>query len=252
MNTAPACVLGALLCKLEETVLTVPADHIILYEDRFWNAFDIAIGALMDFGGLFTFGITPTRAETGYGYIEMGKEVSDGVFHSKNFKEKPNHEKAKKYFEKGDFLWNSGMFLWKAGDLITEMKKHAPGVTEPLEGLDPRDSRALEMAYRNVEKVSVDHALMERSSNVMVIPADPGWSDVGSWASIRELIGYTKAGRNRSIEGSERVFIKAPDDRKVAVIGLEDIIVVETEEGILVLNEKFAQDVRSVFRSFMS
>ncbi len=243
-NTAPACVLGALKCDSKEILLTVPADHIIRDEPAFWESFDRGVSALEKVGGLFTFGIEPTRPETGYGYIEVGTELARGAFEVKRFREKPNLETAREFISRGGFLWNSGMFLWRSGEFLGEMREHAPEVIDPLTDIDLCDVETLEKTYSGVERISIDNALMERSENVRVVPSDPGWSDVGSWESVRELAGYSAEGPNRALVDSERIFIRTSEGRKVAVVGLKDVIVVETEEGLLVLNEKNSQDVR--------
>ena len=249
MNTAPACVLGALKSEKTESLLTVPADHIFRNEPAFWDSFDRGISVVDKVGGLLTFGIEPTRPETGYGYIEVGSEIRDGVFEVKRFMEKPDPETAREFLSRGGFLWNSGMFLWKAGEFLKEMSEHAPEVMEPLCDVDPDNPVSIEKAYSGVERISVDNALMERSARVRVVPSDPGWSDVGSWESVRELSGYSGEGRYRALVDSERIFIKAPEGRKVAVVGLKDVIVVDTDEGLLVLNGKSSQDVRKAVRN---
>lgn len=251
MNTAPACALASLLCKEDEFVLTVPADHLIKNEDAFWTSFDLAINALQKLGGLFTFGIEPKRAETGYGYIEIGKQLMEGVFDVVRFTEKPDKETAEGFLSKGGFLWNSGMFLWKAGEFIREMREFSPGVMDHLDGIDITDSTSLRKAYGKMDRISVDNAVMERSSKVRVAPTDPGWSDVGSWASIREIVGNTLESPNRSLQASNNILIKAPISRKIAVIGLNNVIVVDTEEGLLILNADLAQDVRKSARSLL-
>jgi mannose-1-phosphate guanylyltransferase len=248
MNTAPACVLGALKCDGGEILLTVPADHIIRDEEAFWESFDKGVSALEKAGGLFTFGIEPTRPETGYGYIEVGEELEEGVFEVKRFREKPNLETAREFISRGGFLWNSGMFLWRSGEFLDEMMKHAPEVINPLRDIDLEDQKILEQAYSNVERISVDNALMERSGSVRVVPCDPDWSDVGSWESVRELAGYSTEGPRTAFIDSERILVRAPEGRKVAVVGLKDLIIVETDEGLLVLNEKRSQDVRRAAR----
>ncbi len=251
MNTAPACALASLLCKEDELVLTVPADHLIRNEVAFWTTYNLAVRALKNLGGLFTFGIEPNRAETGYGYIEIGDQLMDGIFDVVRFTEKPDQVTADGFISKGGYLWNSGMFLWKAGEFIKEMKEYSPLVMDHLNGIDVTDGTSLKKAYEKMDRISVDNAVMERSSKVRVAPTDPGWSDVGSWVSIREIVGNTREGPNRSLHGSENILIKAPSSRKIAVIGLKNVIVVDTEEGLLILNADLAQDVRKSARSLL-
>ncbi|HBF10226.1 mannose-1-phosphate guanylyltransferase [Thermotoga neapolitana] len=246
-NTAPACFVGTKLAEDDEPVLVLPADHRISDVEKFWETMEKALDAVEKYGGLFTFGIVPTRPETGYGYIEVGKELEDGVHEVAQFREKPDLETAKRFLESGRFLWNSGMFLWKAKEFIEEVKVCEPAIYEHLKDVDPRDFEAMKKAYEKVPSISVDYAVMERSKKVRVVKADFEWSDVGNWSSVREIEGYTEESENVVLVDSERVFVK-PHDKPIAIVGLSDVIVIDTPNGILICKEEHAQKVREVVR----
>ncbi|MFO8051021.1 MAG: mannose-1-phosphate guanylyltransferase [Thermoplasmatota archaeon] len=249
-NTAPACMLGALLSDKDEMDLVLPADHMMPDHDAFWNIFDKAMNAARMFGGLFTFGISPTRPETGYGYIERGKELAPDIYSVSRFKEKPDQATAKVYLESSDLFWNSGMFLWKAGDLIDEMEKCSPDIHGPMADLDPGDPSRMDRTYDKIPSRSIDYAVMERSDAVRMVMGDLSWSDVGSWDSVRELEGTSKDGGDLSLVMSRGVFLRSDIDRPVAVIGLEDITIVDSPEGLLVCSKGSAQHVREAAKRF--
>ncbi|MCD6551180.1 mannose-1-phosphate guanylyltransferase [Thermotoga sp.] len=250
-NTAPACFVGTKLAEDDEPVLVLPADHRIPDVDKFWRTVEKALNALEKYGGLFTFGILPTRPETGYGYIEIGPELEEGVHEVSKFKEKPDLETAKKFVESGRYLWNSGMFLWKAKEFIEEVKMCEPAIYEHLNSVDPRDFEAMKEAYEKVPSISVDYAVMERSKKVRVVKANFEWSDVGNWSSVREIEGCTEESKNVILVDSTRVFVK-PHDKPIAVVGLSDVIVIDSPNGILVCKEESSQRVRDVVKKLKS
>ncbi|HOB15649.1 MAG TPA: mannose-1-phosphate guanylyltransferase [Defluviitoga sp.] len=247
-NTAPACMLGTLVAEENEIVTILPADHFIPNKDAFWDTLNKGIEAASKYIGLFTLGITPTRPETGYGYIEVCSELEPNIFKVKSFKEKPDQQTAKTFIEKGNFFWNSGIFIWKKEVFLKEMEHHAYEIYEQLINIDPFDIYTLKEIYPNVKKISIDYALMEKSKNIYVIKTDLLWSDVGNWVSVRELTGYSDDSKNVHIIDGENVFVKT--DKKVGVIGLSNIVVVESEEGILITTEEKAQKVRNISQKF--
>ncbi len=250
MNTAPACAVGSMLADPDEIVLTVPADHLIPETEKFWDLMDIAIEGLNEHGGLFTFGIRPDRPETGYGYIGLGRSLMEGIHEVRSFREKPDLKTANEFLSSGRFLWNSGMFLWKAGELLSEMERCCPLVIEPFRGIDPRNKDQMKKAYNRTEQISIDNAVMERSSKVRVVPTDIIWSDVGSWESMKEIDGGSKESPRLSLEGSKNVLVRSETGRRIAIVGLSDIIVVDTPDGLLVLDPRSSQKVRKVSKYF--
>jgi mannose-1-phosphate guanylyltransferase len=245
-NTAAACAIGALLADRDEFQLVVPADHMINDPDDFWKAFDYGLNILKHRKGLMTFGIKPTRADTGYGYIESGDTVSKHVFRVRSFIEKPDQIKADSLLKEGGYFWNSGMFLWKAGFFLEELRKCSPDILGPMEDIDPRNSEQMEKVYHSLPSRSVDYAVMEISKNVMMVKGSFDWSDVGNWSSIRELDGYSKSDLKNILVDSERIFIKTDSERPIAVIGLKDILIIDTGNGLLICSENEAQKVREV------
>lgn len=249
-NTAAACMAGMLMVDDDETVLILPADHRIPDKTAFWRFIRLAEEGAETFGGLYTFGIKPTRPETGYGYIEAGEKFNDQILKAAHFREKPVREVAEDYLKKGNFFWNSGMFLWKREDFLKEMSQCSPEVFNPLVKMNPFDAENVVAYYENCPAISIDYALMEKSEQVRVVPVALDWSDVGNWESIRELEGYSDISEKTSFIDCEKNFVKSQSGKKVGIIGLNGIIVVETDEGILVCREEDCQKVREVSRFF--
>jgi len=245
-NTAPACALAALISNPEEVNLVVPADHHIPEPEGFWRSFDIALKSLETGGGLHTFGIHATRPETGYGYIEAGEEISDGVRRVRRFVEKPDLRTAEGFLDAGDFFWNSGMFLWKAGEFLSELSKCSEDIFKPMSGLDPRDTAQIDRVYPSLPGRSVDHAVMERSKNVKMVRGGFGWSDVGNWLSLKELEGETRSGEGLVLVDSEDLYIRSEMKRPIGVVGLSGVIIVDTREGLLVCSQYDVQKVREI------
>lgn len=238
-NTAPACTFGTLKAEDDEVVLIVPADHYIPDKVAFWNAMERGNSILERQDGIVTFGIVPTRPETGYGYIEASEECEESVMVAKKFHEKPRYEVAVDYLDAGDFFWNSGMFMWKKGYFVSQMKKHASDVIEPfLTGND------IDEIYNTVPSISIDYALMEKADKILVVKASFVWSDVGNWKSLEE-IGITSSESVVTIDG-ENVFVRTT--KPTMVLGLSDIIVIETDNGILVSDKKDLEKIREGLR----
>ncbi|MGA1848243.1 MAG: mannose-1-phosphate guanylyltransferase [Thermoplasmatota archaeon] len=248
-NTAPACALAAMLSDPGEVNLVVPADHHIPRPDDFWRSFDIAMGDLVSRGGLFTFGIQPTRPETGYGYIEAGERISEGVWAVERFIEKPDLERADIFSRSGGHYWNSGMFIWKAGEFLSELKRYAEDVHGPISGIDPRSPEQLEKVYPNLPKISVDHAVMERSDRIKMVEGDFKWSDVGNWLSLKEMEGSFSQKSGVVEIDSDNVFIRSTGKRPIGVVGLNDVIIIDTEHGLLICSDRNVQKVREVYRA---
>lgn len=243
-NTAPACTLATLVADKNEVVFILPADHYIPDVERFWRIIFKAVNAAKAYNGLFTLGINPTRPETGYGYIESGSEIEEGIFEVTSFREKPNVETAIDFMKKGKFYWNSGMFIWKSDVFFEEMKKYNPSIVEKLKDIDPRDIEKLREIMPEVERISIDYALMEKSKKVYTVKSNFSWSDVGNWLSVRELKGYSDKNENVKVIEGENVYVSSK--KFVGIIGLSNIVVVETENGILVANEEKVQKVREI------
>jgi mannose-1-phosphate guanylyltransferase len=260
-NTAPCIGLAAAFLRErnpEAVMAVLPADHHIADPEGFARAAKLALSQASE-GEIVTLGIRPSRPETGYGYIEMGEPVegSEGVFWAEGFKEKPDAETAKKYVEQGTFLWNSGMFFMSAGRIMSEIDSWLPGLAEALgrisESLALGRSafeETLSSVYPSIEPVSVDYGIMEKVSAMQVVPADFGWNDVGSWAAVADIHpaderGNVSLGDNLLID-TDGSIVFSDDGRTVALLGVSDLVVVSSGEGVLVCPKSKAQEVREV------
>ncbi|PIW26842.1 MAG: mannose-1-phosphate guanylyltransferase/mannose-6-phosphate isomerase [Rhodospirillales bacterium CG15_BIG_FIL_POST_REV_8_21_14_020_66_15] len=245
-NTAPALAVAALILREidpEAIILAMPSDHRIADEDDFVRTIANATSVAED-GWLTTLGITPTASETGYGYIRVGGPV-DGNYSIRRvarFEEKPNKARAEKLLEGGEHLWNSGIFLFPVGKLLDEMRRTAPEVVDAcLDALAKatctQDYVMLDRAYARSPDISVDHAVLEHTEGAAVVKADMGWSDIGSWHALRETQGADADGNvvdgNVIVDDVSNSYIKA-NGRLVAAIGLRDVVVVDTDDAVLV------------------
>lgn len=260
-NTAPAVAMAALQIAdqfgPDAKLLVLAADHLILDQLAFQRAVAEAV-RLADADYLVTFGIVPTAPETGFGYIEAGGVIDgDGNGQSvRRFVEKPPLEKAKAYLAAGNFFWNSGMFCFKAGALLAELEKHAPEVYlaclacwQAMAGQNSNMHEIPSDLFAAVPDTSIDYAVMERSARVAVVPADMGWSDIGSWSAVRDLTA-ADAQNNRVIGeailvDSRNTYIQS-DDRLVAAVGLDDLMIIDTPDALLVAHPDKAQDVKKI------
>ena len=249
-NTAPAVVAAALVSHPEEVLVVLPSDHLIADDAAFAEAVTEAV-ELASKGDLVTFGIEPTRAETGYGYIEKGAAI-EGGFRVVRFKEKPDDEEAKRLLARGGHLWNSGMFLFTAGRILEEARRHMPELVEGVTGALPshRTGR-IELGddFSEVASISVDHAVMEKTEHAVVVPLDAGWSDIGSWQAVWALSSRDDAGNVLSgdvvaldVTGS---YVRS-GSRTIAIAGVDDLVVVETPEVVLIVPREKAQLVRDL------
>jgi len=254
-NTAPAIGLAAmeLYRKDPEAIMAVlPADHIIEDGKPFRRALKAAAEAALD-GHLVTFGVVPTGPETGYGYIKSGlpvyKKKMDGfdVKKVERFVEKPDIRRARQYLKDGGYYWNSGIFLWKVTRILEELKTHLPDIHRRLEAIGEGGDR--EEAYAGMEAISIDHGVLEKAHDVVVIPADFPWSDIGSWSSLGGILEADEAGnviKGRVVDLGSTNSIILGCDRLVGSIGLDDMILVDTPDATLVCPRKNAQDVKSI------
>jgi len=259
-NTAPAVALAAALIAREDpdgTMVVLAADHHISREDIFRDVVRSAAAAAQG-GSLVTLGIHPTRAETGYGYIELGDPVSEGVWRVVRFREKPDLETAIAYVRSGRYAWNSGMFVWRVESILAALERHMPelydGALGVVDAPAGRLQGAIEELFRTAPKTSIDYGVMEPHDDVVVLPAEIGWSDVGSWASVAELTpvdGDGNASRGDVVfVDARRCFVDA-SRRTVALVGMRDCVVVETDDAVLVCKLERCQDVRAVVEELL-
>jgi len=259
-NTAPALVLAALHLERvdpESVMVVLAADHSIRLADEFINLLKKAEEAAKQ-GYLVTFGIKPNRPETGYGYIKAGDPFNDGdslgVSKVAAFVEKPNIETAREYVRQGNYYWNSGIFVWKTRTFLQEMEKYAPilyqGLLEIKKSIGtPAEAEVIDQVFKRYEPISIDYAVMEKTDKAAVIPADIGWSDVGSWTALDDVSDKDASGNvitGNVIDIGSRDSIIYAEKRLVATIGLKDAVVVDTPDATLVCSKDKAQDVKKV------
>jgi len=255
-NTAPTIGLAAHeICRRDADGLMVvlPSDHVITKQAEFIGV----LGAGCRFatkGRLVTVGLKPTEPHTGYGYVRMGSlaERSDGqeVFQVLEFVEKPDLPTARRYVDSGQYLWNGGMFIWRASTLLHNLEKLQPamagGLAEIARNGGVGSVPNLRRLYPGLEKISIDYAVMEKASDVFVIAADIGWSDVGSWSVAYDLHDKDEDGQVRpahSLSMNSRGNMIFSPKKYVVTVGVDDLIIVETEDALLVCKRQSSQDV---------
>lgn len=257
-NTAPAIALAAayLTANGDDPIMVVlPADHIIKDEVRFRAHLGAAIVAA-ESGKLITFGIQPTRPDTGFGYIKVHREDHpDGVLAVDRFTEKPDENTAKKFLQEGNYYWNSGMFVWRASVILAEIQQYLPEVYRVVQTIVSRSSlsgsfqQAVDEHFSAMPSISIDYGVLEKSSRVSLVPCDIGWNDVGSWQAVHEISPQDEKGN--AVQGNvvavncKNSLIRS-EKRLVAGIGLEDICVIETADAVLVAKSDQTQRVREV------
>lgn len=260
-NTA-ACIGYAAIQILKENgdgiMCVFPSDHFIKNEEKFTTVLKKAAQVANDTDKLITIGIQPTFPSTGYGYIKFDNtsrnQYDTQAFGVVEFVEKPNFDKAKSYIDSGNYLWNSGIFVWKASTILNNFKRFLPNVYSKLEeisqylGTDLENEKLKEI-YPTIPSISIDYGIMERSDEVAVIPGDFGWNDVGSWDSLGAIYPADDEGnivKGLHIKIDTKNTIIHSNGRLITTIGLENMIVVETEDALLVCPKDKAQDVKKI------
>jgi mannose-1-phosphate guanylyltransferase len=248
-NTAP-CIAwaNAVVSRLdpEAVVAVLPSDHFIGDEPAFRKVLEQAIESARG-GRVTTIGIVPTRPETGYGYIELGDDLGNGVRKVARFVEKPNRETAEKFLAGKRHLWNAGMFFFRVKDMTALVEKHLPELATGITKIDA-DASTLASVFPTLPSVSIDVGVMEKAEGLAVVPGDFGWNDIGSWESAWEL-GTKDANGNALEESSIAIDAKnnlVRSKKAVAIVGVNDLVVVDTEDALLVMPRDRAQDVRLV------
>jgi mannose-1-phosphate guanylyltransferase len=269
-NTAPAIGLAAFLLARHDPDAIIgmfPADHVIANEQRFCVILERAIRIAAEGDNIIVMGIQPTRAESGYGYIETGDQLDPELFRVRRFTEKPNQAKADDFFAAGNYYWNSGMFIWSARTLTRALREHFSETTPYLEkitaawGSKEFESTFAEL-YPKCENISIDYAVLEprsakgeHSSNLLCLRADFGWNDLGSWAALYEHHALHGQAEDQNVVESKDLYavnaignyIYAPD-KFVAAVGVNNLVVVETEDAILVTTREHSQDVGKIVK----
>jgi mannose-1-phosphate guanylyltransferase len=272
-NTAPACGLAAFLIERQnpDAVLGVfPSDHVIADEPRFLKALQKGIAVAAAGDHIVVLGIEPTRAETGYGYIETGDYTKDDTaIHVRRFIEKPNQNRAEEFVAAGNYYWNSGIFLWSARTLANAVREHLPETAPLLEAIaaaygTPEFDEVFRSTYAKCENISVDYAVLEprsakgeHSSHLYCIPAEFSWNDLGSWASLYEYQletrlrgdgdGNVAATTGHMALDASNNYVYSPH-KFVALVGVKNLVVVDTEDALLIAHRDHSQDVGKIVK----
>lgn len=257
-NTAPAiAAAGAWIRnRAPDAIMAIfPSDQVVKDQAAFQQALDFAVAGARS-GRLVTFGIRPTRPETGYGYIKTsGRTNLDGLQDVECFVEKPNAETATAYVTSGQYLWNAGMFVWQVKTLAEELQRFAPDISEVTRDIENDFSEnrphavAIAEHFHRMPSISIDYAVLEKSSRVSVVPCDLGWSDVGSWDAVYELADKDENGnavRGHSVVIDSKRNLIQGRDRLIAAVGVEDLVIVETDDAILVSRQGHGQKIKEV------
>ncbi|MGO3058395.1 MAG: mannose-1-phosphate guanylyltransferase/mannose-6-phosphate isomerase [Halomonas sp.] len=257
-NTAPALALAALAASAvnpDAELLVMPADHVIKDTEAFAHAVEQG-HMLSQEGKLVTFGITPSSPHTGYGYIKRGKALTQG-FLVAAFVEKPNLEAAENYLKSGDYLWNSGIFLFKASSFLAALGQYAPDILQSCQAAfearteDMDFLRIDEACFAECRSESIDYAVMEHTDQAAVIPMSPGWSDIGAWDALHELRSVDDKENGNAIHGDvmlhqTRNSLVYSESRLVAAVGVDNLVIVETDDAVLVADRRQAQDTKLI------
>jgi mannose-1-phosphate guanylyltransferase len=256
-NTAPC--IGWAATKIARSdpsalLAVMPSDHVVAQPEALRDAMEIALEAARG-GELVTMGIRPTRPETGFGYLQMGEAIRDGVHRAERFVEKPDLARASDFLSSGRYLWNAGMFFFRADAILERIRADLPELGRALSAFDEAAARgeeegAVREQFASLPSVSIDHGVMEKAPRVLVVPVSCGWSDVGSWQAAWELAprdAYENALPGESVAiDTAGCYVLAPKDKMVALVGVSDLVVVDTEDALLILPRERAQDVRAI------
>ena len=270
-NTAPAAGLSAFLLEriAPDSVLGIfPADHVVTQEDAFTETLRRAIALAAEGENMVVLGIQPAHPETGYGYIETGQPLRDEVLHVRRFTEKPSRERAEEFLDAGNYYWNSGIFVWGAKTLANAVREHVPEMAPLLEEIaaaygTPEFAEVFARVYPQCENISVDYAILEprsakgeQRSNLYCIPADFGWNDLGSWSALYDhKLAQGKGDAHANVSDTASTiamhacgnYVYSPN-KAVALVGVEDLVVVETDDALLVTTRRHAQDVGKIVK----
>jgi mannose-1-phosphate guanylyltransferase len=260
-NTAPCIGLAALMVSRWEasaSMAVLPADHFISNREEFQETIRAALEVSRRGDFLITLGIKPRAPETGYGYLEQGEQipgpVGTVVWEVKAFHEKPDRSRAEAMLQSGRFFWNSGMFVWSATAVLKKMARWTPGLYREIMALEKHVGRpdwdeALKEGYERMENISIDYALMERSDQVVMLEADFGWNDVGSWEAVYQLESKDEDGncfKGSALALDSRGCLVASPEQTVTLIGVEDLIVVATPDAVLICPRSRSQEVKKI------
>jgi mannose-1-phosphate guanylyltransferase len=260
-NTAPSLMLATARVYLQNpraVLAALPADHLIKDASLFLRKLRAGAAAASKGEFLITFGIPPSYPATGYGYIQFSKKnplrsLDENFYAVQEFKEKPEYEKAKTFLEQGNYFWNSGMFLWQADVFAKKLDQHAPSLfaywKKMLEALQKNDEGQIASIFEEIPSISIDYGLMENAEGVLMGEADFGWSDVGAWSSLTDIWPQDEEGnaqRGKSISLDSQNCLVFNPNKITALIGVKDLIIVDTEDALLITHKSQDQKVKDI------
>ncbi len=246
-NTAPCVAYVSWKIQKEDPeaqIVVAPSDHLVMKVSEFQNYIKKGFDFIAKGSRILTLGIQPSRPETGYGYIEQGAMVEEGMYQLSAFKEKPDLKTAIEYIQKGTFTWNSGMFMWSADTIVNELRAYAPGIAAIMDKILPamftdKEQQVVNELFPTCEKISIDYAVMEKTRIAYVQPAEFGWSDLGTWGSLHTLTPHDAdnnavIGDSVTVIESQGNMIKVPNGKRVVIQGLQNCIVSEHNDVLLI------------------
>jgi mannose-1-phosphate guanylyltransferase len=264
-NTAPCIAYASFkIASLnpDAEIIVAPSDHLILDEKTFLEKVQTALDFAEASDALLTLGITPNRPDTGYGYINYERQGNNGIHKVNRFLEKPNLEKAIEFVSSGDYVWNAGIFIWKVSAILTALEKYAPEVYQLfLRGksmyntIDER--KFIQENYPLSPNISIDYAIMEKAENVYTVPGEFGWSDLGTWASLYEVMDKDESnnvftGFSASLQGTENCMIQLPKEKVAIIKGLSNYIIVDDGKVLLIYPKQQEQEIKEVSKGIVA
>jgi mannose-1-phosphate guanylyltransferase len=258
-NTAPCIAWGTAHVRRrdpEGVIVALPADAHVADEAAFGRTLERAFQAAAG-GSITTLGIAPTRPETGYGYLEVGDAVADGVHRVRAFVEKPTRDRARAFLEAGTFLWNSGIFLFRTDVILREIERHLPDLAafvarcdEAARAGDGQETALVASEYAGLPSISIDHGVMEKAGGILVVPARFGWDDLGSWAAAWSLAHRDEHDNASNTEllaiDAQGCLARSTSGKLIVLLGMQDMVIVDTDDALLVMPRERAQDVSKV------
>lgn len=246
-----ACAIGYAAINLEpsDVMVVLPADHYITERNKFLQTLQKGVEIAQQ-GWLVTFGIIPTRAETGYGYIELGEKIDRDVYQAKSFKEKPNQKQAQRFVREKRYLWNSGMFMWTQKSIMEAFKSCMPELYKSLISFKEKKISLLEL-YKRAPNISIDYGVMERASQVSVIVSNFLWDDVGSWLALerthkKDKYGNIKIGAHKGLATKNCVIVS--DKGLIATLGVSNLVIVHSDDAVFICDKREARDIKKLVR----
>jgi mannose-1-phosphate guanylyltransferase len=259
-NTAPCIGLAALhlhQADPQSTMLVLPADHLVLKQDAFQQSLQQCLELAAENDSLVTIGITPSRPETGYGYIEINKESpheKPGFYKVNRFVEKPDQQKAAKFLADGNFFWNSGIFAWKTALILNKIREYLPELAHGLQNIapslgTPAEKEALARLFPTLPSISIDYGVMEKDKDILMVRGDFDWDDLGSWMALAKQFratGEKNVSKGRHLGIATEDCLVYAQDALVATLGVSDLVIVQTEDVVLVCSLERAQEVKDL------